>query len=318
MNPKLLFYIAFFVNLLGFQKTAWADLRTVLDAPLTQMQDQLDALESVHPDIVENTEKRIRFYDTPRETLYSIVYLHGFSATRMELNPLVDRLADSLKANVYYTRLRGHGRSADAMLDGTVQAWKQDTLDAFKLGQRLGQHVVIIGTSTGGTLATWLNAHQTADDSPFATVLISPNFGVKSKSSGLLQWQLGRWLIKQLKGDYHAFKPHNEFHATYWTERYPFDAIVPMLDLVDEVNSLNIKTLSTPHLIVYSPNDQVVDVDKILEFGAQLNSEKVVMLPFTASKDPAQHVLVGDASSPDEVDLLVPAITSFVMNLPLR
>ncbi|GHA00840.1 lysophospholipase [Arenicella chitinivorans] len=315
MQYKLLIFITLIIQATILSSAASADLSGVISAPLAEMQSGLAQLEANHSDIVENTEKHIRFYAETQQTDFAIVYLHGFSATRMELHPLVDRLADALQANVFYTRLTGHGRSQDAMLDGSVAAWKQDTEEALALAQRLGRKIIVIGTSTGGTLATWLNANISDADAPFATILISPNFAVKSRSSELLQWRLGRWLVKILKGDYYSFTPHNEFHAKYWTERYPIDAIAPMLDLVDEVAEIDKQRITTPHMIVYSPQDHVIDVSKIIEFADALGSEQTVVLPFTQSKDPAQHVLVGDASSPNEVDLLLNAISEFIRAL---
>ncbi|MDD4273595.1 MAG: hypothetical protein PHG14_07705 [Desulfobacter postgatei] len=38
------------------------------------------------------------------------VYIHGFSATRKETAPLSDLVAKTLNANLFYTRLSGHGR----------------------------------------------------------------------------------------------------------------------------------------------------------------------------------------------------------------
>ena len=315
MQHKTLIYIVFLFTSAFIFKVASADMSQVIAAPLVEMQMNLDLLETQFPDIIENTEKRIRFYAAAEPTEFAIVYLHGFSATRMELHPLVDQLADNLQANVFYTRLTGHGRSENAMLDGSVAAWQQDAKDALALAQRLGNKVIVIGTSTGGTLATWLNANTNAVETPVATILISPNFAVKSRSAELLQWRVGRWLVKALKGDYYAFTPHNDFHATYWTERYPFDAIAPMLDLVDEVADIDPQQITSPHMIVYSPQDQVIDVDEIIEFAAALGSKHSLILPFTESKDPAQHVLVGNASSPNEVGLLLNAITDFIRSL---
>ncbi|RBP50958.1 alpha/beta hydrolase [Arenicella xantha] len=282
---------------------------------LTSLEDSINAAEAHFDDIIDGAEKNIRWHQNQLiKTEYSIVYLHGFSASRQELNPLVDELADELAANVFYARLRGHGRSADAMLDGNVAAWQQDTLDAFKIGQLIGEKVILIGTSTGATLATWLNSQSNSTQAA-ASILISPNFKVKSRSASMVQWRLGLWLAKQLNGDYHSFKPHNEFHAKYWTERYPLDAVVPMLDLVDLVEEIDKSSIKVPQLIVYSPNDQVVDVNKIKQVSMQFTGTKVSLVPFTSSKDPAQHVLVGDSSSPNEVADMRALIIDFLRTL---
>ena len=49
--------------------------------------------------------------------------------------------------------------------------------------RRLGDKVVIMGVSTGGTLAAWLAAQPGADD-VLALVLLSPNFGPSAGGSG--------------------------------------------------------------------------------------------------------------------------------------
>jgi hypothetical protein len=45
----------------------------------------------------------------------------------------------NLGANLYFARLKGHGRSGDAMLEGSVQAWVDDFAEAVAIGRRLGR-----------------------------------------------------------------------------------------------------------------------------------------------------------------------------------
>ena len=44
-----------------------------------------------------------------RQTEYAIVYLHGFSASKEDGNPVHHYLAKALKANMYLARLADHG-----------------------------------------------------------------------------------------------------------------------------------------------------------------------------------------------------------------
>ena len=55
--------------------------------------------ESAHGDIVPGTEKTILWqHEDKRRTPYSIVYLHGFSASRQETFPLCPNLAQAVPA----------------------------------------------------------------------------------------------------------------------------------------------------------------------------------------------------------------------------
>ena len=282
---------------------------------LKTVESTISRQEAAFSDIVAGAEKHLKWANgAQQKTDYSLVYLHGFSASRQELSPLIETLADRLNANAYFTRLAGHGRSDDAMLDGSVERWKQDTLEAYQIGKLLGDKVIVIGTSTGGTLLTWLSNHNDAIDM-HAAIMISPNYGVQSNTAWLVQSGLGLWFAKLVGGDYRSFTPQNDFHARYWTERYPLDAVVPMLDLVDEVEALDKSEIRIPHLMVYSPDDKVVDVSDIKRTIAELESADVTDVPFTESKDPVQHVLVGNASSPNEVEPMLDIILEFINRL---
>ena len=67
--------------------------------------------------IRDGCEKKFVWHNNKRQQRdLAIVYIHGFSASRMETWPLCDRLAEAIGANLFYTRLTGHGQDGDAMV----------------------------------------------------------------------------------------------------------------------------------------------------------------------------------------------------------
>lgn len=104
--------------------------------------------------LVPGAEKTIIWANDSREkTPLSIIYLHGFSATCRETAPVFDRVAEKLGANLFYTRLTGHGRDSEAMGEVTLNAFLNDAMEAWEIGRTIGEEVIIVGTSTG---ALWL------------------------------------------------------------------------------------------------------------------------------------------------------------------
>lgn len=282
----------------------------------------LEQAESKYSDIVQGAQKHIAWHqDVGKKTAISVVYLHGFSATNKELSPMTEMLAEQLNANVFYTRLKGHGRSDDAMLEANIDDWKADAKQAYEIGRLIGDKVIIIGTSTGGTLSTWLMAQDFVNEENIvANILISPNYALKRSGTWILKSSIGMRLVKLISGDYRGFKPQNDFHAKYWTERYPIEAIVPMLNLLDEIDQMDKSKITVPHLLVYSPNDKVIDVNKALETVAEMVSAKVVKSPFLSSTDPSQHVLVGKASTAkgdyqSQVDEMLSLLINYINSL---
>ena len=105
---------------------------TGIDFNEASLPDDLDAYlaasEARFADIRPDNQKQIvwAYPASHARTPLAIVYIHGFSASPGEIRPLPDLVAQKLGANLYFARLRGHGRSGDAMLDGSVHGWVND------------------------------------------------------------------------------------------------------------------------------------------------------------------------------------------------
>ncbi len=287
---------------------------TTLSDDLEGLEGYLLNQESKHTDIVRGTEKSIRWFDGTRKTQVSIVYIHGFSASAGELSPVTELLADEIGANVFFTRLAGHGRSGEAMAEANIEKWLNDTKEAWEIGSMIGDQVIIVSASTGGTLASWLAAQPFAEDM-LANIMISPNFGIASRVGEIVRWGWGLRLAKWVNGPYRGFTPQNELHKLYWTERYPMEALVPMIHLVDQVVDQDHSVTQIPHLMVYSPNDQVIRVDRILSISEQMENATVELVEFTDSSDPYQHVLAGEACSPATTAKMVSLLKNYIDNL---
>src|SRR5690606_29873075 len=77
-------------------------------------QDWLAANESQVPALRPELAKEIlwAFPSSKARTPLSIVYVHGFSASKGEIRPVPDEVANSFGANIFYTRLTGHGQDS--------------------------------------------------------------------------------------------------------------------------------------------------------------------------------------------------------------
>ncbi|MDX1515798.1 MAG: alpha/beta fold hydrolase, partial [Woeseiaceae bacterium] len=148
---------------------------------------------------VPDTGKRIRWRSPGQRTPIAVVYLHGFSATRQEIAPTAERVAEHLGANLFETRLAGHGRRSAPLAGVRAEDWLADGIEALRIGQRLGERVVVIGTSTGATLALAL-----ADQAEFAAVselvMISPNIAPADANAEWLTRPAGPLLARLIAG----------------------------------------------------------------------------------------------------------------------
>ena len=288
--------------------------------PVT-LPDDLDgylaASEARFADLRPGVEKTIVWADsaTKHRTPLSIVYLHGFSATRRETHPLCDTLAARLGANLFYTRLRGHGRTDEAMAEASANDWIHDGYEALAVGRRLGDRVILVGTSTGATLATWLAAQPEAVDSLLAFMMISPNFAPKEPDAQKLLWPWGKTLARLLVGPYFEWEPRNDEQARYWTTRYPTEVLVTMMSLVDLVDRADLAAIQSPVLVIYSPDDQVVDPERIAARYPEIGASYKRLVPLEAVGDSMSHVLAGAILSPESTEPVAALMLDFLAPL---
>ena len=280
----------------------------------TFIADSESAAAKRHP-LIPGAEKRIRWQNQGEKTELALVYLHGFSGTRQGLAPVPDRVADALSANLFETRLTGHGLARGGLTGVRAEDWLADGVEAIEIGSRLGERVIVMGTSTGATLAVALADHPVAA-SVEAVVMISPNFRPYDAKSEWVTWPGGPWLLRMLVGSTHSFEPANAEQARYWTTTYPTDAIVEMMRLVDLANSKPPRSLGQPLLTLYSAHDQVVSYTATLEALEKLDSPYQTTVELGEVGDRANHLLAGDILSPESTGRVVDLIVEFVRSIP--
>ncbi len=233
------------------------------------------------------------------QTDWAVVYLHGFSATPEEIRPVPDRVAQALGANLYFARLAGHGLDGAAMAGPTVQDWFDDTARALAIGHRLGRKVLVIATSTGGTLAAEAARHPDLGPQIDGLVLVSPNFALNNPAAPILTLPFVRAWGPMVAGRERCFEPINDRQAQYWTTCYPTEAVFPMAALAEHAAAGSYDAANAPLLTLVSLKDQVVSpaatAAVAARWGGLVTAHQVVLAP---GDDPFAHVIAGDVLSP--------------------
>jgi alpha-beta hydrolase superfamily lysophospholipase len=233
-------------------------------------------------------------------TPLSVLYLHGFSAGPEEIRPVPDAVAAGLGANLVYARLSGHGRDGDAMAEPRAGDWLADTALFLDIARAVGERVIVIGTSTGGTLAAWAATDPAMARDVAGMVLVAPNFALANPAGVLLEWPYARVWAPMVAGAERAFEPMNEGQAAHWTTRYPIGAAVTLGTLLREMRGRDLGAAAVPALVLFSDADQVVSAQAtraaMAGWGGPVD---LVALEMPAQgADPFAHVIAGDIMSP--------------------
>ena len=267
-----------------------------------------DSVGGVKPGL----RKGIVWHDAARKTRTSlaIIYLHGFSASRGELSPVAERLADSLGANLFFTRLAAHGRvDGEAFATVKPDQWIDDAREALAIGRRIGERVIVVAMSSDVPLAMQLAAEATDSGAPAALVFLSPNYEPADGRARLAAGPFGPLVARLILGRYRAFKTTNAAHAELWTPRYRTEGIAALMDLVVYAQSIDASTIHTPLLTLYTSRDDVVRLDLVRSRHAAFASpiKDIVDVP-----EATRHELASAALAPQAVDPVVALMLRFV------
>ena len=246
-----------------------------------------------------NIDKKILWaYKSSFKTKISLVFIHGFSATRAELSPVIENIAKELKANVFFTRLTGHGQDGQSLGEATLNDWIIDTKEAIKIGEILGDSVILIGSSTGCSLIhIILEQHLKIK----AVIYVSPNFGSISYKANILRIPGAKWFVPFLLGKEHSFVAKNTEHERCWTTKYPTHALFAVKDSVIAALKTKHKAIKLPMLFWFSDEDKIVSSKTTRKIISKMGNNVTVYNPIlTSEDDQSKHGVLGDILSPSQ------------------
>ncbi len=210
------------------------------------------------------------------KTDYCIVYLHGYSASQAEGDPVHRTMAKKFGCNLFLSRLDGHGiDTTEPMANMTVDSYWESAKEALAIGKQIGKKVILMGTSTGGSQALQLAGMFPND--VHALLLMSPNIAINNDKAYLLNNPWGLNIAKLVTGsDYNIAKDDRPVYKQYWHYRYPFSSTAQLQEMLEtSMVPETFKKVKQPALLLYYykdslHQDDVVRVDKMLEMFDQL------------------------------------------------
>ncbi|WP_199118764.1 carboxylesterase [Pedobacter sp. ASV28] len=267
---------------------------------LTTFIDQQEAKHRIKPG---NNAQIVWADSSHQQTAYAVVYLHGFSASKEEGDPVHKTFAKSIGANLYLARLADHGIDTIAPMQYlTADRLWESAQQAYAIGKKLGKKVILAGTSTGGTLALKLAATYPEVHS---LILLSPNIAINDNKAWMLNNPWGLQIARLVTGgDERRVDGRSPLYQKYWYTHYRLESVVELQELLEtSMSSTLFKKVTQPTLLLYyykneKEQDPVVSISAMLkmfdELGTPAGKKQKLALPHTGN-----HVIGSFITSKD-------------------
>jgi esterase/lipase len=219
------------------------------------------------------------------KTQYCLLYLHGFSASWYEGEPIHRDFARRYGMNLYIPLLASHGiDTPDPLLDMTPDRLYKSAKEALVAAHSLGEKVILMSTSTGGTLS--LKLASEFPDLIDGLILLSPNVAINNPAAFLLGKPWGLQIARSVfKSNYRTVNPDfSSEYCKYWNCQYRLEATCYLEQLVEATMKKDVfSKVTEPVFLGYyykdeQHQDDVVRVDAMLKMFDQLATPESLKL----------------------------------------
>ena len=244
----------------------------VVPADATPLELYIKNNEAQHKIKPDNEARIIWANDSLKQkTEYAIVYLHGVPASQAEGDPIHKNIAKEFGCNLYLSRLAEHGiDTVDALINFTADKYWESAKQALAIGKQLGKKVVLMGTSTGGTIALKLAAAYPNDVA--VLILMSPNIAINDPNAWLVNNPWGLQMLRLIKkSNYNTDKDNRPLNKQYWNSQIRLEAAVALEELLETtMNKETFEKVKQPVELLYYYTDELHQ-DSTVKVSAMLD-----------------------------------------------
>lgn len=299
----------------NFPGPSWNDIPDDPQAITTFLQ----AKEAENGNLKPDNQGQIIYADSanPQKTKTVVLYIHGFSASPMEGNPLHKSVAKALNANLVLARIEDHGEfpTDSTMAKASADKFYQSVENYYALAKKLGDEVIVLGTSFGGAMSLVL---ATKHPEIKALMLYGPCIAIKDPTAPLVDNPWGLQLARTvMHSDFRDIPSVSPGHKNYWSLHYRLEGIVAIQNfLTHAMTEETFENVKVPVFLSYyyqdeAHQDNVVSVQAMRDMFPKLGSSIKKEQAFPLS---GYHVITSDILG-KRVDLPIQASLDFIKKL---
>ena len=267
-------------------------------------------------DVPEEAEKKIIWSNVEKsKTEISIAFLPGFSTTNFQQKEFFNKLSEELNANIFLSRLSGHGREYPGTKQMNAENYLKDTSEALEIAKRIGNKVILVGYSLGGALTTAASFDEDLSKDLYGVILFAPAYVGSLKN--ISQWLFAATFLDKINLDCNDYindemKYDCRKYSTNLFETFDGAEGGRIMSAVAEKDFSKNKV---PALSFFDYDDNVLnshETEKRLNIWG--NKKSKIVIVESGERDITQHFIVGFLN-PELDEFYIREISDWIKNL---
>ena len=267
-------------------------------------------------DVPEEAEKKIIWSNTEKnKTEIAFAFLPGFGTTSFQQKEFFDTLSKELDANIFLSRLSGHGREYPGSKQMSAENYLKDTTEAIEIAKRIGHKVILIGYSLGGALTTAASFDEKLSKDLHGVILFAPAYVGTIGSNSLWFYRMS-FLDKTNLDCNDYINDQKKYDCTkYSTDVFEISDGVEGGRIMSAVAEKDFSENKVPALSFFDYDDNVInsyETEKRLDKWG--NKKSKIVIVDSGEKDITQHYIVGFLN-PELDEFYIKEISKWISNL---
>lgn len=230
-----------------------------------------------------------------KKTTYSVVYLHGFTASYAEGAPIHTEFARRYGCNLYFPRLDQHGLdNPEPLLNVSPESLLASAKEAVAIGQQLGEKTILMCTSTGATMGLFIASEHPEIE---ALIIYSPLIDFHLPILNILNQPWGLQIARLARGSkYNIRENTSKLQQKYWTTKFRLEGTIALKSLEAALTKPDIfKKIKQPMFLGYYYKDEE-NQDKTISVAAARKMFETISTPTSLKVEKAfpnakEHVI---------------------------
>ena len=267
-------------------------------------------------DVAEEAEKKIIWSNVKKnKTELAIAFLPGLTTTNFQQKEFFDKLSKELDANIFLSRLSGHGREYPGTRQMSAQNYLKDTSEAIEIAKRIGNKVILIGFSLGGALTTAASFDEDLSKDLYGVILFAPAYVGTIRN--ISQWLFAATFQDKINPNCNDYINDEKKYdcRKYSTELFETYHAAEGGRIMSAVAEKDFSKNHVPALSFFDYDDNVLNSYETEKRLNKLgNNKSRIVIVESGEKDITNHVIVGFLN-PKLDEFYIREITNWLNNL---